>query len=82
MSALLQSHPPQQHEEHEQRSTRSVSLPDRIALRLGLALITWSRRTHRPESRERRANRIEQHLARLDRERTAERELRLLVPIR
>lgn len=82
MSALLQSHPPQQREELEQRPVRSVSLPDRIALRLGLALITWSRRTHRPESRERRANRIEQHLARLDRERTTERELRLLVPIR
>lgn len=81
MSTLLHPHPPQRSEENE-RLVRNVSLPDRIALRLGLALITWSRRTHRPESRERRANRIEQHLARLDRERTAERELRLLVPIR
>lgn len=29
------------------RTTR-VSLPDRIALRIGLALVVWSRRTHRP----------------------------------
>jgi hypothetical protein len=59
-----------------------VSLPDRIALRLGLALITWSRRTHRPESRERRANRIEQHLAARQREFSAERQYRLLSPVR
>jgi hypothetical protein len=27
---------------------RSVSIADRIALRVGMALIVWSRRTHRP----------------------------------
>lgn len=30
---------------------RKVSLTDRIALRLGLALIIWSRRTHRVRPR-------------------------------
>ncbi|PZE67576.1 MULTISPECIES: hypothetical protein [unclassified Curtobacterium] len=29
------------------RAPRPVSLPDRLALRLGLALIVWSRRTRR-----------------------------------
>jgi hypothetical protein len=29
-------------------AVRSVSLTDRVALRVGLALIVWSRRTHRP----------------------------------
>lgn len=82
MSTLLHTHPPQAREDHDARPVRSVSLPDRVALRLGLALITWSRRTHRPESRERRANRIEQHLARLERERRAERQLHTIVTVR
>jgi hypothetical protein len=29
---------------------RSVSVADRMALRVGMALIVWSRRTHRPRS--------------------------------
>lgn len=82
MSTLLQSHPPQ-HREHESRPARRVSLPDRIALRVGLALITWSRRTARPESRERRANLIEQHVARTERELEAQRRLLLQsLPVR
>jgi hypothetical protein len=55
---------------------------DRIALHLGVALITWSRRSRALESRERRANRSEQQLAVLERERAAERMLRLIVPAR
>jgi hypothetical protein len=54
-----------------------VSFVDRIALHLGVALITWSRRPRDYESRERRANRIEQQLARAAREREAERSYRL-----
>ena len=82
MSTLLQSHPPQS-QEHQHRPVRRVSLPDRIALRVGLALITWSRRTGRPESRERRASLFEQHLARTERELAAERRLLLQsLPIR
>jgi len=64
------------------RQQRRVGLVDRMALHLGVALITWSRRPRAVESRERRANRIEQELARLARERAAERELRLTVPMR
>lgn len=61
---------------------RRVSLVDRLALRLGVALITWSRRPLVLESRERRAHRVERELARLAREAAAERALRLTVPPR
>lgn len=59
-------HPPSQ----AARPTR-VRFPDRIALRLGLALITWSRRSSAPETWERRASRIEHELAREARERAS-----------
>ena len=61
---------------------RRVALLDRIALHVGIALITWGRRPLSIESRERRANRIEQQLARIERERLAERALRLSMPVR
>jgi hypothetical protein len=48
-----------------------------MALHLGVALITWSRRPRDYEGRERRANRVEQQLARVAREREAERTYRL-----
>jgi len=70
-------HPPQQVLALEHHEVTRVSLLDRVALHLGLALITWSRRTRVNESRERRAHLYEQRLARLDRERAAERTLRL-----
>jgi hypothetical protein len=83
MSTLLDQHPPQLQEQQRERDVRRVSLPDRVALHLGLALITWSRRTHRPESRERRASLLEQHLARTAREIEAERRLLLqALPVR
>lgn len=68
--------------QHERQPTepvvvRRVGLLDRTALHLGVALVTWSRRPLELETRERRANRAEQHLARLARERENER-LRLL----
>jgi hypothetical protein len=56
---------------------RHVTLVDRVALYLGVALITWSRRPRDYETRERRANRVEQQLARVAREREAERNYRL-----
>ena len=55
---------------------------DRIALHAGVALIAWSRRSRALESRERRANRAEQQLAIRERERAADRMLRLAVPPR
>jgi hypothetical protein len=72
-------HPPQPTRSYQ---ARRVNLLDRIALRIGIALITWGRRPRSIESRERRANRIEQQLGRLERERAAERRLRLTLPVR
>lgn len=63
-------------------STRRVALIDRAALHLGVALIKWGRRPQVSASRERRAHRSEQYLARLARERAAERMLRLHAPQR
>lgn len=61
---------------------RRVSFLDRLALHLGIALIKWGRRPLTRDTRERRANRVEQQLARLERERLAERSLRLNAPVR
>lgn len=61
---------------------RRVNLVDRVALHLGVALIKWGRRPYAVASRERRANRVEQQLARLERERSYERQLRLSAPPR
>jgi hypothetical protein len=54
-----------------------VGLLDRLALHLGLALIKWGRRNRAIETRETRARRIENELARQERARLAERALRL-----
>lgn len=75
-------HPPIQTHENQPHLVRRVSLIDRLALHLGVALIKWGRRPLVAESRERRANRIEQQLARLERERLAERNLRVSIPLR
>jgi len=48
---------------------RRVGTIDRLALHLGIALIAWGRRPLVVETRERRANRIEQELARREFER-------------
>ena len=66
-----QYHPPQ-----PVARVRRVRLADRVALHLGLALITWSRRPNRGTvSRENLAQRLE-------REWQAERRLRLTLPPR
>ena len=72
-------HPPIQLHDNQPHLVRRVSLLDRLALHLGVALIKWGRRP-RVESRERRANRYEQQLARLERERQFERTYRLSTP--
>jgi hypothetical protein len=64
------------------REARRVGLLDQVALHVGIALIKWGRRPYSIESRERRANRVEQQLARLARERAADRSLRLSLPLR
>jgi hypothetical protein len=75
-------HPPQPVYANAPRSGRRVNLLDRAALHLGVALVKWGRRPLEVESRERRANRAEQHLARLQRERAVERWAGLNVPRR
>ena len=75
-------HPPQPGHHRQERPVRRVSLLDRAALHLGVALIKWGRRPLDVESRERRARRFEQHVARLDRERATERWIRLNLPRR
>ena len=81
-------HPPILEQRPERRvtpaasATRRIAPLDRIALHLGIALIKWGRRPLAVETRERRASRVEQQLARLARERAAERSLRLNVPLR
>lgn len=70
-------HPPQL--ETATVTIRRVSSIDRLALHLGIALIKWGRRPLTRDTRERRANRIEQQLARIERERAAERRFRLTV---
>lgn len=65
-------HPPQQAESYR-HEVRRVGLLDRVALHVGVALVKWGRRPLAVESRERRANRVEQRLALLERELAAER---------
>jgi hypothetical protein len=77
-------HPPQpvHHELEHARPARRVGALDRLALHVGIALITWGRRPLASESRERLASRHEQRLARAARELQAERMLRLTIPPR
>ncbi|MCU1440937.1 MAG: hypothetical protein JWP85_1934 [Rhodoglobus sp.] len=78
-----QDHPPHQSSlEHEPYRARRVNLLDRVALHVGIALIKWGRRPLAVTSREQRANRVEQQLARLEREREYERALRPFLPVR
>jgi hypothetical protein len=72
-------HPPQPVQFHRPHPRR-VSLLDRAALHLGVALVKWSRRPYLDESRVRLARERQQYLARLDRERAAARLLHLNVP--
>lgn len=79
MNSLLETelgrhdHPPHEVEQLEQFEVRRVGPLDRLALHLGVALLKWGRRPRLVESRERRATRVEHALARLERERSAER---------
>jgi hypothetical protein len=77
-----QEHPPQPVYIHAPHPARRVGLIDRTALRLGVALVAWSRRPLAFESRERLANRAEQHVARLAREAAAARWIGLNLPPR
>ena len=71
-ATLEAPHPPSQPTSTSTSPRTRARFVDRLALRLGLALITWSRRSRTPESWERRSTRIEQELARETRERAAQ----------
>lgn len=73
------NHPPQLNTLTVDHQVRRVGLVDRLALHLGVALVAWSRRPLSYESRERRALHHEMYLARLERERAAERLLHTTV---
>ena len=74
-------HPPQPIS-RQPRPARRVGPIDRLALHIGVALITWGRRPRVSLSFERRATRVEVQLARLARERAWERRARLTLPPR
>jgi hypothetical protein len=84
LSTVPSRHSEEHHPPHQLHpgAVRRVGLLDRAALHLGLALITWGRRPSLVQSRERRVNRVEASVARLAREREAERLLRTTVPQR
>lgn len=77
-------HPPQPVQPGIPRAAtlRRLSPLDRLALHVGIALIRWGRRPETIQSRERRATRVEQQLARVQRERHVERTMRLTLPPR
>ena len=78
-----QNHPPSSHK--PAANGRHVSLPDRVALHLGLALITWSRRPRTVTARNPRGDaraRNDRALERAARERQWERAALLTQPRR
>ncbi len=76
-----QQHPPSSPLENR-APARSVGLVDRLALRLGVALVAWSRRPRELDSRDRRARRVERELSTEQRERQQQRLALLLLPPR
>ncbi len=59
-----------------------VGLVDRLALRLGVALVAWSRRPREFDSRDRLARRVERELTTEQRERQMQRLMLQLLPPR
>lgn len=82
------SHPPQERPTRASSTTsttvpaRRVSLVDRVALHLGIALVQWSRRSSVAVHHDRRAARVRQELDREQRERLRQRQLLMLLPPR
>ncbi len=75
-------HPPESPAELREQPRRVGAL-DRLALHLGVALITWSRRRSRPsESREELLRRFDEQRSGAERERGYERTRLLMFPLR
>jgi len=74
-------HPPSSTNDMTRQRPR-VGLVDRLALRLGVALVAWSRRPRELDSRDRLARRVERELSTEQRERQMQRLMLQLLPPR
>lgn len=74
--------PPSQTSATALRRTPRVALIDRLALRLGIALVVWSRRRGVLDEREERGRRVQNARATERRERAAQCSMLNLFPIR
>ncbi|UYN83796.1 MAG: hypothetical protein KIT89_00695 [Microcella sp.] len=74
-------HPPSSTSDASWQRQR-VGLVDRLALRLGVALVAWSRRPRELDSRDRLARRVERELTTEQRERQMQRLMLQLLPPR
>lgn len=87
-STLTTTHPGRhhQHPPSPPRTTRAraqrVGLVDRLALRLGVALVAWSRRPRELDSRESHARRVSYELTAERRARHEQRRLLTMLPPR
>ena len=73
----LHEHPPS-----VRYQPRTVGVFDRVALHVGIALIKWGRRPRRIMSREQSSREYRTRVEQAERERAAERRLRLNGPLR
>jgi uncharacterized protein YraI len=78
---LHQQHPPSSTLPAPRRVQR-VALIDRLALRLGVALVAWSRRPRVLDDRDERARRVQSARAAERRERDLQRDALQLLPLR
>lgn len=78
---IEQQHPPSSTTTVPQR-VRRVALIDRLALRLGVALVAWSRRPRVLDDRDARARRVQTVRATESRERAMQRHALQLLPPR
>lgn len=89
MNSTMTSTRPGRQQQHPPNPTlenlapaRHVGRVDRLALRLGVALVAWSRRPRELDSRDRRARRVERELMTEQRERQMQRTMLQLLPPR
>ncbi len=76
-----QQHPPSPTLDNR-APARRVGLIDRLALRLGVALVAWSRRPRELDSRDRLSRRVEREMSTEQRERQTQRLMLQLLPPR
>ena len=89
MNTTMTATRPGRQQQHPPSSTlntrapaRRVGLVDRLALRLGVALVAWSRRPRELDSRDQLARRVQREMSTELRERQAQRLMLQLLPPR